>query len=119
MGLPPIPAGTSVRTTRAFPFRAGAGPNRLLAGGGLKVLMLAPSLPFPPHWAAGIRRYEFLKHLSARHDVSLLTYVDAGEAANVGALGDGGGKGDFVDAVMLNLIQHPFRRPLCRWRNGP
>jgi sugar transferase (PEP-CTERM/EpsH1 system associated) len=52
----------------------------------LKILMLAPSLPFPPHWAAGIRRYEILRHLSTRHDVSLLTYVEADEAANIGAL---------------------------------
>jgi glycosyltransferase involved in cell wall biosynthesis len=52
----------------------------------LKILMLAPSLPYPPHWAAGIRRYEFLRHLSAGHEVSLLTYAGAEEAQDVTAL---------------------------------
>jgi len=52
----------------------------------LKILMLAPSLPYPPHWAAGIRRYEFLRHLSAAHEVSLLTFAGAEEAQEVNAL---------------------------------
>ena len=61
--------------------------------------MLAPSLPFPPHWAAGIRRYEFLRHLSERHDVSLLTYVSADEVGNVTALAE------------LGITVHPVAAP--------
>jgi len=61
--------------------------------------MLAPSLPFPPHWAAGIRRYEFLRHLTERHDVSLLTYVSADEVGNVSALAE------------LGITVHPVAAP--------
>lgn len=40
----------------------------------MKVLMVTPQLPHPPRQGAAIRTYHFLRWLSARHEVSLLTF---------------------------------------------
>ena len=42
---------------------------------GLDILLLTPSLPYPPIWGFGIRVYQLIRELSHRHRVTLLTYA--------------------------------------------
>ncbi|MBI3948459.1 MAG: glycosyltransferase [Armatimonadetes bacterium] len=53
---------------------------------GFRVLVVSPTLPYPPSWGFGIRVYQFLRHLSRRHEVTLLTYVAPEDEAHVEAL---------------------------------
>jgi hypothetical protein len=52
----------------------------------LRILILTPSLPYPPIWGFGIRVYEFVRLLAQRHHVSLLTYAEPGEDEKIAAL---------------------------------
>jgi glycosyltransferase involved in cell wall biosynthesis len=52
----------------------------------LRILVLTPSLPYPPIWGFGTRVYQFLRLLARRHQVSLLTYEEPGEEEKVAAL---------------------------------
>jgi polysaccharide biosynthesis protein PslH len=52
----------------------------------LRILVLTPSLPYPPIWGFGTRVYHFLRLLARRHAVSLLTYEEPGDADKVAAL---------------------------------
>jgi sugar transferase (PEP-CTERM/EpsH1 system associated) len=52
----------------------------------LRILVLTPSLPYPPIWGFGTRVYHFLRLLARKHAVSLLTYEEPGEAEKVTAL---------------------------------
>ena len=40
----------------------------------MNILLLTPSLPYPPIWGFGIRVYQLIRELSRRHQVTLLTY---------------------------------------------
>jgi sugar transferase (PEP-CTERM/EpsH1 system associated) len=40
----------------------------------MRILVVTPSLPYPPMWGFNIRVFNILKHLSARNTVSLLCY---------------------------------------------
>ncbi len=51
-----------------------------------RILVVTPSIPYPPNWGFGIRVYQFLKHLSHTHEVSLLCYAHPGEEAKVAEL---------------------------------
>ena len=51
-----------------------------------RILVVTPSIPYPPNWGFGIRVYQFLKHLSRTHQVSLLCYAHPGEEAKIAAL---------------------------------
>jgi glycosyltransferase involved in cell wall biosynthesis len=44
-----------------------------------RILIVTPSLPYPPIWGSGIRVYQFIRLLAQRHDVSVLTYQEPGE----------------------------------------
>ena len=52
----------------------------------LRILILTPSLPYPPIWGFGIRVHEFVRLLARHHDVSLLTYEEPGESDKVAAV---------------------------------
>ena len=52
----------------------------------MRILILTPSLPYPPIWGFGIRVYEFVRLLAQRHHVSLLTYAEPGEDEKIAAL---------------------------------
>jgi sugar transferase (PEP-CTERM/EpsH1 system associated) len=52
----------------------------------LRILIFTPSLPYPPIWGFGIRVYQFIRLLAQRHNVSLLTYEEPGEADKVAAI---------------------------------
>jgi sugar transferase (PEP-CTERM/EpsH1 system associated) len=52
----------------------------------LRVLILTPSLPYPPIWGFGIRVFEFVRLLARRHEVSLVTYAEPGEEEKIKAV---------------------------------
>jgi sugar transferase (PEP-CTERM/EpsH1 system associated) len=52
----------------------------------MRILVLAPSLPYPPTWGFGIRVFATLRLLARRHEVSLLAYGAPEEADRVAAL---------------------------------
>ena len=52
----------------------------------MRVLIFTPSLPYPPIWGFGIRVYEFVRLLSRRHQVSVVTYAEPGEEEKVAAV---------------------------------
>jgi sugar transferase (PEP-CTERM/EpsH1 system associated) len=45
----------------------------------VKILIVTPSMPYPPIWGFSIRVHNFIKELSRRHEVSLLCYTEPGE----------------------------------------
>jgi glycosyltransferase involved in cell wall biosynthesis len=53
-----------------------------------RILVLTPSLPYPPIWGFGTRVYQFLRLLGRTHSVSLLTYAEPGEGDKVAALAE-------------------------------
>jgi len=40
-----------------------------------RLLFVTPDLPFPPHQGAAIRTYNFVRNLSARHEIHLLSFA--------------------------------------------
>jgi len=54
----------------------------------LNILLLTPSLPYPPIWGFGIRVYQLIRELSRRHRVTLLTYarLEENEPENIDAM---------------------------------
>jgi glycosyltransferase involved in cell wall biosynthesis len=52
----------------------------------LRVLILTPSLPYPPIWGFGIRVFEFIRLLARRHQVSVVTYAEPGEEEKIAAV---------------------------------
>lgn len=52
----------------------------------LRILVMTPSMPYPPIWGFGVRVYQLVRHLAARHDVTLLTYGEPREAEAVAVL---------------------------------
>ena len=52
----------------------------------LRILLVTPSVPYPPNWGFGIRVYQFLRQLSRSHRVSLVCYAQPGEEDKVAAL---------------------------------
>jgi glycosyltransferase involved in cell wall biosynthesis len=51
-----------------------------------RILILTPSLPYPPIWGFGTRVFQFIRLLARNHDVSLVTYVEPGEDDKLAAL---------------------------------
>src|SRR3954467_7842657 len=41
----------------------------------MRILMLTPYLPFPPHSGGPIRMLELIRFLRARHDVTVVSFV--------------------------------------------
>ena len=52
----------------------------------LRVLIVSPTLPYPPSWGFGMRVYQLARYLSERHDVTLLSYARADEMVHVDSL---------------------------------
>src|SRR3954454_21305328 len=52
----------------------------------LRILIVTPSLPYPLIWGFGIRVYEIIKYLAARHDVSVVAYAGPNDAAKTEAI---------------------------------
>lgn len=58
----------------------------MLNATGLRILILTPSIPYPPNWGFGIRVYQFIRYLSQRHHVTVLTYADIHETNKIEGL---------------------------------
>lgn len=54
----------------------------------MRILIVTPSIPYPPNWGFGIRVFQIVCELSRRHTVSVLCYSNAGEEAKVAALAE-------------------------------
>jgi len=52
----------------------------------VRILIITPSLPYPPNWGFGIRVYQIARLLARTHDVALLTYTAPGQEEHVAAL---------------------------------
>jgi sugar transferase (PEP-CTERM/EpsH1 system associated) len=46
-----------------------------------RLLFLTPDLPYPPHQGAAIRTYNLIKHLAARHEIHVLSFVQGEDDA--------------------------------------
>ena len=53
----------------------------------LRILFLAPAMPYPPIWGSGVRNYHLLRHLSRHHEVTLVTYATSFDPAAERELG--------------------------------
>jgi sugar transferase (PEP-CTERM/EpsH1 system associated) len=56
----------------------------------LRILIVTPSLPYPPSWGFGIRVYQIIRNLSVRHRVSVLAYASPHDGERVAALRETG-----------------------------
>lgn len=54
----------------------------------MRILIVTPSIPYPPNWGFGIRVFQIVRELSRRHTVSVLCYSNAGEEAKIAALAE-------------------------------
>ena len=45
----------------------------------MKILLLTPQLPYPPHQGTTIRNFNLIRQLAARHDIDLLTFLPPGQ----------------------------------------
>jgi sugar transferase (PEP-CTERM/EpsH1 system associated) len=71
----------------------------------MKLLFLAPQLPYPPRQGTAIRNWGLLKHLAAQHTLALVTFAPAGALEAAGPL----------RAVCAQVATvPPPRRPLAR-----
>jgi len=52
----------------------------------MKILVLTPVLPFPPHDGDRVRLYNFIRELSRKHSVILVSFVRDGESGGAGNL---------------------------------
>ena len=43
----------------------------------MKILLLTPFLPYPPRATSKVRPFNWLKHLSAKHQISLVSFIDS------------------------------------------
>jgi sugar transferase (PEP-CTERM/EpsH1 system associated) len=48
----------------------------------LNILFLTPQLPFPPRQGTAIRNWGLIKHLAARHAITLLSFAETDPSAN-------------------------------------
>jgi sugar transferase (PEP-CTERM/EpsH1 system associated) len=52
----------------------------------MQILIVSPMLPYPPTWGFVTRVYQFVRLLSQRHSVSLLTFADGDQSQHAAAL---------------------------------
>ncbi len=53
---------------------------------GLRILFLTPQLPYPPRQGTALRNYHLIAGLADRHAVSVLSFLELGQEADVGPL---------------------------------
>ncbi|NLF02275.1 MAG: glycosyltransferase, partial [Anaerolineales bacterium] len=49
----------------------------------MRILFLTPQIPYPPYKGTALRNWGLISGLAARHDVSVLSFVDPGQAPEV------------------------------------
>ncbi len=52
----------------------------------MNLLFLTPQAPYPPRQGTAIRNWGLVRHLSRRHTITLLTFLEPGQAAPAGEL---------------------------------
>jgi len=52
----------------------------------LKILIITPSLPYPPHWGFGIRVFQIAKNLGKSHEVTLLTIAEENQEEDINTM---------------------------------
>ena len=53
----------------------------------LRILIVTPTVPYPPNWGFGIRVFNFVRELSLSHEISVVCYADDDEQDKVTTLG--------------------------------
>lgn len=48
----------------------------------MKILLLTPQLPYPPHQGTSLRNYHIIRGLAQSHELTLLTFVEPGQATD-------------------------------------
>ncbi len=75
----------------------------------MRILLLTPQLPYPPHQGTSLRNFNLIAQLARRHQISLLSFLDADQSlAEAGPLSD---ICEWVDSVPV-----PQRTPGMRLR---
>ena len=83
----------------------------------MNILYLSLRLPYPPHRGDRIRAFNFLKHLSQKHTVSLIAFHDEGDASEaVDALRNYCKE---ITLLPLNKQQSRFQCCLYAWSSVP
>lgn len=49
----------------------------------MKILILTPQLPYPPHQGTSLRNYHIIRGLAARHEISLLSFLESNQQDDV------------------------------------
>ncbi|MDX1662740.1 MAG: glycosyltransferase family 4 protein [Candidatus Promineifilaceae bacterium] len=52
----------------------------------MKILLLTPQPPYPPHQGPALRNYHIIRALAARHEIHLLTFLEPGQLNQAEAL---------------------------------
>ncbi|MFO7540310.1 MAG: glycosyltransferase [Chloroflexota bacterium] len=48
----------------------------------MRILLLTPQLPYPPHQGTSLRNYHIIRGLAQNHEVTLLSFVEQGQATD-------------------------------------
>ncbi|MCA9973581.1 MAG: glycosyltransferase, partial [Anaerolineales bacterium] len=51
-----------------------------------RILLLTPQLPYPPHQGTSLRNFHIIRGLAGRHEVTLLSFVEANQSAEAAAI---------------------------------
>ncbi len=49
----------------------------------MKILILTPQLPYPPHQGTSLRNYHIMRGLAIRHDITLLSFLESNQQDDV------------------------------------
>ncbi len=75
----------------------------------MRLLVLTPQFPYPPHQGTTIRNYNLIRQLASRHEVHLLTFVEDGGRAELAPLS--------TCCASVCTIEVPQRRMVDRVRD--
>ena len=76
----------------------------------MRLLFLAPQLPYPPHKGTAIRNFNLIVGMSQRHEIDLLTFADAGSVRRISGspLGKACRRIAWADAPSRSMIGRAF-----------
>ncbi len=53
----------------------------------MKILILTPQLPYPPHQGTSLRNYHIIRGLAQRHELTLLSFLENNQQDEAGSIG--------------------------------
>ncbi len=53
----------------------------------MKILILTPQLPYPPHQGTSLRNYHIIRGLATSHEISLLSFLESNQKDDAGSIG--------------------------------